>query len=217
MSPLTTCETSWPSTASISSRLMPCSKPVDTATSALSRKAPVANALGAPSYTATSGSPMPARSASLRTVVSSQASSASRGWVITCAPVDHFAIVLDISSEMMEPVKPTISEKIISMPTSSPLAVRKRSMPNSRNVTDSTSNTARLVARNRKTRFIGILLAQGGRALVTDVPSMSHPLFTQARVRTVFARVLRIAAHTGEVRRRDRQKGLVRSNFAPRY
>ncbi len=45
MSPLATWLTSWPSTASISSWLMPRSNPVDTATSALLRFAPVAKAL----------------------------------------------------------------------------------------------------------------------------------------------------------------------------
>jgi len=49
MSPLATCATSWPITASTSSRVMFCSKPVDTATRAEFLNAPVAKALGAPS------------------------------------------------------------------------------------------------------------------------------------------------------------------------
>ena len=49
MSPLATCATSWPSTASASARVICCSRPVETATNAESRNAPVANALGAPS------------------------------------------------------------------------------------------------------------------------------------------------------------------------
>ena len=49
MSPLATCESSWPSTASISSRDIELSNPVDTATSAEFRNAPVANAFGSPS------------------------------------------------------------------------------------------------------------------------------------------------------------------------
>lgn len=67
---------------------------------------------------ATSGSPMPARRVSARTVSSNQASSAVCGCSMTCAPVDHFAIGLDTKSEMIEPVKPITSEKINNAPTS---------------------------------------------------------------------------------------------------
>jgi hypothetical protein len=49
MSPLATWATSWPITASTSSRFIDCSRPVETATSAEFLKAPVAKALGAPS------------------------------------------------------------------------------------------------------------------------------------------------------------------------
>ena len=49
MSPLATWATSWPITASTSSRVIDCSKPVDTATSAEFLNAPVAKALGSPS------------------------------------------------------------------------------------------------------------------------------------------------------------------------
>ena len=45
MSPLATWLTSWPSTASASSRLIARSNPVETATSELLRLGPVANAL----------------------------------------------------------------------------------------------------------------------------------------------------------------------------
>ena len=49
MSPLATCDISWPSTASTSSRLMDCISPVETATSASFLNAPVAKALAGPS------------------------------------------------------------------------------------------------------------------------------------------------------------------------
>ena len=49
MSPLATCATSWPMTASTSSRVMPRSRPVETATRAEFLNAPVAKALGSPS------------------------------------------------------------------------------------------------------------------------------------------------------------------------
>ena len=54
--------------------------------------------------------PIPAVVASLRTVSTSQASGSLAGCSMTCAPVDHFAIGFDISSEMIEPVKPTTAE-----------------------------------------------------------------------------------------------------------
>jgi hypothetical protein len=38
------------------------------------------------------------------------------GCSITCAPVDHLAIVFDIKSEMIEPVKPTTAENASSEP-----------------------------------------------------------------------------------------------------
>ena len=49
MSPLAMCATSCASTASASSRVMFCSRPVDTATSELLLLAPVAKAFGSPS------------------------------------------------------------------------------------------------------------------------------------------------------------------------
>src|SRR6266581_4820948 len=85
MSPLATWLISWPSTASISSRFMDSSRPVETATSAEFLKAPVAKALGAPSKTATSGMPMFALSARRRTVATSHCSCAPSGCSIARA------------------------------------------------------------------------------------------------------------------------------------
>jgi hypothetical protein len=76
------------------------------------------------------------------------------GWVMTWAPVDHLAMVLDISSEMNEPPKPISAANASSMPRLRPLAVRKRFTPSRLAVTLRTSMTARLVARNRKIRFM---------------------------------------------------------------
>src|SRR5699024_5911652 len=55
ISPLATWATSWPKTAVTSSSFIVSSRPVETATKASFLNAPVANALGAPSYIATSG------------------------------------------------------------------------------------------------------------------------------------------------------------------
>ncbi len=60
--------------------------------------------------------PMPASCASRCTVETSQASTSVRGCSITCAPVDHLAMVLESSSEMMAPVNPTTAEKTSSCP-----------------------------------------------------------------------------------------------------
>ena len=68
--------------------------------------------------------------------------------VITRARVDHFAIGLDSSNDTSEPPKPSIAAN-----TSRPLPVRG-SMPNTAITTLRSSNTARLVARNRATRLI---------------------------------------------------------------
>src|SRR4249919_990507 len=99
---------------------------------------------------ATSGLPMPARSAWRWTVATSHCSSSLRGCSITCAPVLRLAIHLDISSEMNEPPKPKIAAITISCPW---LPTR---MPNfcSTDITmPSRTRTARLVARNRATRL----------------------------------------------------------------
>ncbi len=60
--------------------------------------------------------PMPALSASCLTVFTSQYSVVPSEPSTTCAPVDHLAAVLDMSSEMKEPAKPTTAEN-----TSSPV------------------------------------------------------------------------------------------------
>ena len=65
---------------------------------------------------ATSGMPMPAFCARRCTDDTSHASASFAGCVITCAPVDHLAIDFDISSEMIEPVKPTTAENTSSSP-----------------------------------------------------------------------------------------------------
>src|SRR5436190_14690730 len=155
MSPLATCDSSWPSTASTSSLFIDCSRPVDTATSDEFLNAPVANALGSPSYTATSGIATPAVCASLRIVSKSHTSDSLRGVSMTCAPVDHFAIDFDIRSEMIAPTNPTTNENRSSDGTSIPFACTTRSSPRRRSTIDSTSTTARLVMRNRMIRFIG--------------------------------------------------------------
>src|SRR5205814_1624532 len=155
MSPLATCDSSWPSTASTSSLFIDCSRPVDTATSDEFLNAPVANALGSPSYTATSGIATPAVWESLRIVSKSQTSASLRGVSMTCAPVDHFAIDFDIRSEMIAPTNPTTNENTSSEGTSIPFACTTRSSPSRRSTIDSTSTTARLVMRNRMIRFIG--------------------------------------------------------------
>src|SRR5450830_69246 len=156
MSPLATWAISWPSTASTSSRFMFCNRPVDTATSAEFLKAPVAKAFGSPSYTATSGMATPARSARLRTVFTSHSSVELAGWSITRAPVDHLAIGLLISSEMIDPVKPTTRENTSRAPTLMPCALTARPTPSTLRTMDSTSITARLVARNSTMRFIQV-------------------------------------------------------------
>src|SRR4051812_43971148 len=155
MSPLATCESSCPRTASISSRLIDCSSPLETATSESFFDAPVANAFGAPSKIATSGMPTPARSARLLTVLTSQYSVLPSEPSIRRAPVLHFAIVFDIASEMNEPPKPMTAENTSSIWRLRPSAVRKRSTPSTLTTTDSTSITARLVTRNSTIRFMG--------------------------------------------------------------
>ena len=154
MSPLAMCAISWPITASISSCVMFCSKPVDTATSAESRNAPVAKAFGSPSKIPTSGMPMPDLSANLRTVSTIQASSALAGCEMTFTPEVHLAIGLLISKEMMAPPKPMIKAKPSKAPRLSPLAVRKRFTPSKLATMPSTTTTAKLVKTNKKIRFM---------------------------------------------------------------
>ena len=154
ISPFAICATSCPNTASSSSRVMFCNSPVDTATNASSRLAPVANAFGSPSYTATSGRPMPAFAANRCTVSSNHCSVELAGYSITCAPVDHFAIGLLINKEKIAPVKPTTSENTNNMPTLSPWADKNRSTPSTDNTIDMTAITATFVSTNKRIRFI---------------------------------------------------------------
>ena len=98
---------------------------------------------------------MPALSEKRRTVSTIQASSALRGWLINVKPgVDHLAICLLISKEMMAPPKPMTRENPANAPMLRPLAVRNRSTPNSRVVISNTAITARLVSTKRKMRFM---------------------------------------------------------------
>jgi len=112
MSPLATWETSWPSTASASSGRMRCSRPVLTATKALLRDIPVANALGSGlSKIPTSGMPIPESRAMRATVSTSQRSKALPGCSITRTPMKRLAIHLDIAKEMKEPPIPMMAAK----------------------------------------------------------------------------------------------------------
>ena len=154
MSPLAMWATSWAMTASTSSWVMFCNKPVDTATKAESRKAPVAKALGSPSKMPTSGMPMPDWSANLRTVSTIQASSALAGWLMTRTPEDILAIHLLMSSEIKAPPKPISKAKPSKAPKLRPLAVKNRFTPNKLATTPNTKTTARLVKTNRKIRFM---------------------------------------------------------------
>ena len=135
------------------SRVMFCSRPVDTATSEEFLNAPVAKALGSPSKMPTSGMPMPALSANLRTVPTIQASSGDWGLSIMRMPVVHLAIGLLISSEMIAPPKPMISAKPSNAVRFSPLAVRKRLTPSRLATMPSTATTITLVKTNRRIRF----------------------------------------------------------------
>lgn len=73
---------------------------------------------------ATSGIGRPARVASFSTVCTSQNSVVVLGCVMTCAPVDHLAMVFDISNEIKAPPKPISAANTSSMPRLRPLAVR---------------------------------------------------------------------------------------------
>ncbi|MNL56641.1 hypothetical protein D3C87_1801480 [compost metagenome] len=128
---------------------------MDTATSALFLKAPVANAFGSPGKMPTSGIPMPALSAKPRTVSTIQRSSAEPVPSMICTLALHLAMGLLISSEMMAPPNPMISEKPSNAVRLSPLAVRKRLTPSKLATTPNTSTTARLVITNNRIRFMG--------------------------------------------------------------
>jgi hypothetical protein len=98
--------------------------------------------------------PIPARSDKFLTVLTNHNSVLVDGAPITLAPVDHFAIGLLMSKEKMAPVKPTTSENTINVLKLRPFAVKYRLTPSNDNTTDITSITARLVAKNKKIRFI---------------------------------------------------------------
>ncbi len=121
---------------------------METATRALLRLAPVAKALiSGPSYTATSGMPMPAACAWRCTVCSNQRSVWLRGSVMTCAPVARLAMNLDSSSETSEPPKPKIAA-ITSRPP-----IWFGLTPNTDMTMPASTSTARLVMRNRTMRL----------------------------------------------------------------
>jgi hypothetical protein len=103
---------------------------------------------------ATSGMAMPAFSACLRTVSTSQNSVEVEGLSMMRAPVDHLAIIFDMASEMKAPPKPMMPAKTSSVPRLRPFAVRYRFTPSTLAAIDSTSITARLVTRNSTMRFI---------------------------------------------------------------
>src|SRR5690606_37247905 len=207
MSPLATCATSWPSTASASLALMLRSRPVDTATSALLRLAPVAKALiSGASYTATSGMPMPAAWAWRRTVSTSQRSASLRGWVMTWAPVARLAIHLEVSSEISEPPKPNMA------PSTSRPAIWSGLTPSSDITMLARNSTARLVARNRAIRlntlqapglFVGDI-RQMDAATLEIKPAAPRPCADGARIpgiRRSLPRPLRTLAHRAAARR----------------
>ena len=97
------------------------------------------------------------------------------GLSITRAPVDHFAIGLEISSEKIAPPKPTTSENTSSIPTLMPFSVRKRSTPSTLSTTDSSTTTARLVSKEEHNSFHwGILLESAVRELLEGMGVLAH-------------------------------------------
>ena len=150
MSPLPMCAISCANTASTSSRVILFSKPVDTATSELFLVAPVANALGSGEwYTATSGIWIFHWRAWFSTVFSSHASTSVLGEVITSAPTDALAMLLESSSEIIEPVNPTTAAYAKTLPVSC-----ARFRPVMCRIILITTSTAILVAKKRKMRFM---------------------------------------------------------------
>ena len=136
---------------------MLASRPVLTATSEASRRAPVAKAFGSgESKMPTSGMPMPASCACCCTVFTSQLSAEFVGCVMTRTPIIRLADHFDMASEMNAPVKPTTAANTSSAPRfrSTPCASRMPSKPISRRMTPSSTTTARLVTRNSAIRFI---------------------------------------------------------------
>src|SRR5262245_30315619 len=150
MSPLDTWLISWPSTPSTSSGRMLRRRPVETATSAASFFAPVANAFGwGWSKMPTSGMPMFEARARLETVLTSQRSVSFWGSAITWTRMERLATHFDIRSETNEPPMPKMAAKISREPycAGSPT-------PSTRRTIDTTSNTAMLVRAKRAMRFI---------------------------------------------------------------
>src|SRR5688572_25801645 len=98
--------------------------------------------------------PMPAWPASRRTASTSQASSAFRGFSITCTPIIRFAVHLEIARDTNAPPKPSTAPKTSSEVKLMPFASSQGSMPSRRRVTLATIRIAKLVARNSRTLFI---------------------------------------------------------------
>src|SRR5688572_1570586 len=98
--------------------------------------------------------PMPALLASRRTVSTSQASSALRGFSITCTPIIRFAVHLEIARDTNAPPKPSTAPKTSSEVKLMPFASSQGSMPSRRSVTLATIRIAKLVARNSRILFI---------------------------------------------------------------
>src|SRR6267142_4299682 len=105
--------------------------------------------------------PTPALSASFLTVCTSQYWVVPSEPSITCAPVDHLAMVFDSSSERIEPPNPITAENRSSVVTSIPSAISQRSSPSRLTTTERTSRTAMLVARNRTIRFMNLFSLVG--------------------------------------------------------
>ena len=75
------------------------------------------------------------------------------GESITCAPVDHLAMVFDINNEINAPPKPMMAEKISNMPRFRPLAVRVFVYAQQAGEIPSTTMMATLVAIKQKYAF----------------------------------------------------------------
>src|SRR3989338_8599583 len=99
--------------------------------------------------------PMPAASACLRTVSTSQRSVGSTGFSMTCAPTMRLADHLDIASEISEPAKPITADSTSSaLKLMPPVSSSQRYTPSRGNVILITNSTARLVRMNKKIRFM---------------------------------------------------------------
>ena len=98
--------------------------------------------------------PMPACAARRRTVSTSQASSALRGFSITCTPIIRFAIHLEIASDTKAPPNPSTAPKTSSEVKLMPFSLSQGSMPSRRSVTLATARIAKFVTRNSRILFI---------------------------------------------------------------